>query len=75
MTAGTLYGWGKLKVSGDNHMYPRPFEGLMGWTIHSMACGSGHFAVSAEYQSERSTITWCAPHADITTPVCQENCV
>ncbi len=41
-------------------MYPRPFDGLSGWTIHAMAAGSQHFAVAAEYQDERSTITWCA---------------
>jgi hypothetical protein len=40
--------------------YPRIFEGLMGWTIQSIACGAQHFAVSASYQDEHSTITWCA---------------
>ena len=32
----------------------------MGWTIQSIACGAQHFAVSASYQDEHSTITWCA---------------
>ena len=40
--------------------YPRIFEGLMGWTIQSIACGAQHFAVSASYEKEHSTITWCA---------------
>lgn len=38
--------------------YPRIFEGLMGWDIRSIACGAQHFAVSASYQDEHSTITW-----------------
>ncbi len=31
----------------------------MGWTIKSIACGAQHFAVSASYENEHSTITWC----------------
>lgn len=38
--------------------YPRPFEGLTGWTIKDIACGAQHYAVSAEYMGEHSAITW-----------------
>ncbi|KAK9806651.1 hypothetical protein WJX73_004262 [Symbiochloris irregularis] len=67
MTGGTLVCWGKLKVSGDNTMYPKPiFHDLQGWGIRHMACGNATFAVAAEYQEphrqnaavEHSTITW-----------------
>ena len=69
MMGGALASWGKLKVSGDNTMYPKPFYELQGWTIRHMACGNATFAVAAEYQDphkpggsvDRSTITWCVP--------------
>lgn len=56
--AGALYAWGKLKVSGDNTMYPRPFEGLTGWNIKDIACGAQHYVVSAHYMGEHSAISW-----------------
>ncbi|KAK9864895.1 hypothetical protein WJX84_004668 [Apatococcus fuscideae] len=55
---GALYGWGKLKASGDNTMYPKPAPGIEGWTILSMACGSQTFATASQYQKETSIITW-----------------
>jgi alpha-tubulin suppressor-like RCC1 family protein len=53
-TGPQLYGWGKLKSSGDNTTYPQPLHDLSGWAPHSMACGPATFAVAAE----RSVITW-----------------
>lgn len=55
-TGGQLMGWGKMKTSGDNTMYPQPVMDLQGWNIHSMACGPGTFAVAAD----KSVITWGA---------------
>jgi hypothetical protein len=43
---------------GDNLMYPIPYEGLSGWTIKSLTCGSSTFACAAQYGNEKSTITW-----------------
>lgn len=60
IAGGQLFAWGKLKVSGDNLMYPQPYLELAGWDIRSLACGSSTFAVAASYGSEESTITWCA---------------
>lgn len=55
---GALYGWGKLKASGDNTMYPKPAPGIEGWTILSMACGPQTFACASRYQKDTSVITW-----------------
>ena len=60
MVGPQLCAWGKLKASGDNTMYPKPFQELSGWHIRSMACGNTTFAVAAQYQKEHSTITWCS---------------
>lgn len=32
-TGPQLYGWGKLKVSGDNSTHPMPVEDLSGWNV------------------------------------------
>ncbi|KAI3430646.1 hypothetical protein D9Q98_005239 [Chlorella vulgaris] len=58
ITGGQLFAWGKLKPSGDNLMYPIPYEGLSGWDIRSMTCGSTTFGCAATYAKETSTITW-----------------
>lgn len=58
IVGGQLFAWGKLKVSGDNLMYPTPYLELAGWDIRSLACGSTTFAVAATYGAEKSTITW-----------------
>ena len=50
-----LHSWGKLKVSGDNTMYPKPEGNLSGWNIRSIACGATTFAIAAD----QSVITWC----------------
>ncbi|KAI8472900.1 MAG: regulator of chromosome condensation 1/beta-lactamase-inhibitor protein II [Monoraphidium minutum] len=55
-TGPQLYGWGKLKVSGDNTTHPMPVHDLSGWEPRSMACGPATFAVAAD----RSVITWGA---------------
>lgn len=51
---GQLYAWGKLKVTGDNTMYPQPVLDLQGWTLRHLACGNTTFAAVGE----TSTITW-----------------
>ncbi|KAG1659452.1 hypothetical protein FOA52_007922 [Chlamydomonas sp. UWO 241] len=51
---GQVYSWGKLKVNGDNQMYPQVFMDLAGWNVRSLACGPGHFVVAAD----ESVITW-----------------
>lgn len=53
-----LMAWGKLKVSGDNWMYPTPYMDLAGWNIHSMSCGATTFGVAASSGDEVSVITW-----------------
>ena len=55
---GQAYAWGKWKTSGDNTMYPKPFQDLSGWTVKSFAAGAAHYAVSAHYQNQKSSITW-----------------
>jgi hypothetical protein len=32
-TGNQLYGWGKLKVSGDNTTHPAPMYDLQGWNV------------------------------------------
>ncbi|KAK9816923.1 hypothetical protein WJX72_007117 [[Myrmecia] bisecta] len=65
-TGEQLFAWGKLKTSGDNTMYPKPYMDLAGWQIRHMACGAYTFAVAAHYMSEQSTITWGqAQHAEL----------
>lgn len=39
-------------------MYPIPYEGLSGWNIKSLTCGSSTFGAAATYGAEKSTITW-----------------
>ena len=81
MLGGALACWGKLKVSGDNTMYPKPFFELQGWTIRHMACGNATFAVAAQYQDphkpggsiDRSTITWWVGHT-LSPSVEKEGC-
>ncbi|KAF8054874.1 rcc2 [Scenedesmus sp. PABB004] len=51
-----LYGWGKLKASGDATTHPTPVEDLSGWNLRSLSCGPATFAVAAD----RSVITWGA---------------
>ncbi len=58
ITGGMLYCWGKLKVSGDNQMYPIAYDGLMGWDIKSLSCGATTFGCSASAGGEQSVITW-----------------
>lgn len=54
VTGGQLFGWGKLKTSGDNFMYPYPMYDLQGWNVRSMACGPNTYAIAADY----SVIIW-----------------
>mmetsp|Transcript_4294 Transcript_4294/g.9316 ORF Transcript_4294/g.9316 Transcript_4294/m.9316 type:complete len:473 (+) Transcript_4294:148-1566(+) len=51
---GQLYTWGKLKVSGDNQMYPQAMMDMSGWNVRSVACGPTHYVIAAD----NSTITW-----------------
>lgn len=60
MVGGQLFAWGKLKVSGDNLMYPIPYMDLAGWNIRSFSCGATTFGCSASADGENSTITWGA---------------
>lgn len=60
MVGGQLFAWGKLKVSGDNLMYPTPYMELAGWNIRSFSCGATTFGCSASAGNENSTITWGA---------------
>mmetsp|Transcript_24918 Transcript_24918/g.73686 ORF Transcript_24918/g.73686 Transcript_24918/m.73686 type:complete len:462 (-) Transcript_24918:861-2246(-) len=53
---GQMYSWGKLKVSGDNQMYPQCFMDLAGWNVRSLACGPAHYVVAAD----DAVITWGA---------------
>lgn len=59
--------WGKLKVSGENTMYPKPLMELAGWEVHSIASGGATFAAAATSVSgkgtpnekvERLTVAW-----------------
>lgn len=56
---GQLYAWGKLKVSGDNTMYPKPLMELAGWDVRSLSCGSQTNAAAASADGEEAAITWC----------------
>jgi hypothetical protein len=41
-TGPQLYGWGKLKASGDNTTYPQPMNDLSGWNVRGRrGCGAG----------------------------------
>jgi alpha-tubulin suppressor-like RCC1 family protein len=53
---GQLYAFGKLKVSGDNTMFPMPQMDLQGWVLRDFASGAVTFATC---QNE-STVTWGA---------------
>ncbi|KAG2451142.1 hypothetical protein HYH02_004409 [Chlamydomonas schloesseri] len=54
--ANQVHCWGKLKVNGDNQMYPVPVNDLVGWNVRSFACGPGTFAAAAD----SAVITWGA---------------
>ncbi len=56
--SGQPYAWGKWKASGDNTMYPKPYQDLSGWTLKAMACGANTYAVAAAYGDEQATVTW-----------------
>lgn len=58
MVGGQLFAWGKLKVSGDNLMYPTVYLELAGWNLRSLSCGSTTFGCSATAGGEKSVITW-----------------
>ncbi|PWA37571.1 regulator of chromosome condensation (RCC1) family protein [Artemisia annua] len=51
---GKIYIWGKIKITGDNYMYPQPLMDLSGWKIRCMDSGSLHNFVGAE----SSCISW-----------------
>ena len=51
---GQMYCWGKIKTTGDNHMYPVPLLDLQGWNLRSVACGATTFAVCGETEA----VTW-----------------
>ena len=48
---GQMYCFGKIKTSGDNHMYPVPFLDLQGWNLRSIACGATTFVACGEDQA------------------------
>jgi hypothetical protein len=48
---GQMYCFGKVKTSGDNHMYPVPFLDLQGWNLRSIACGATTFVACGEDQA------------------------
>ncbi|CAI9281604.1 unnamed protein product [Lactuca saligna] len=52
--AGQMYMWGKIKVTGDNWMYPKPLMDLSGWNIRCMDSGNMHYFVGAD----TSCISW-----------------
>ncbi|PNH05291.1 Protein RCC2 [Tetrabaena socialis] len=54
--AGQVHCWGKLKVNGDNQMYPAAVNDLVGWNVRSFACGPATFGVAAD----TAVITWGA---------------
>lgn len=67
MAGGQLMAWGKLKVSGENTMYPKPLMDLAGWNVHSLASGGTTFAAAASStvapgtpseRTERQTVAW-----------------
>eukprot|EP00245_Coleochaete_scutata_P005890 TRINITY_DN1986_c0_g1_i1.p1 TRINITY_DN1986_c0_g1~~TRINITY_DN1986_c0_g1_i1.p1 ORF type:complete len:496 (-),score=119.88 TRINITY_DN1986_c0_g1_i1:650-2137(-) len=51
---GQLYWWGKVKQTGENIMYPKPFADLSGWNIRSLDAGNTSSAAAAD----DSCITW-----------------
>lgn len=51
---GQLYMWGKIKISGDDWMYPKPLLDLSGWNIRCMDSGNTHHFVGAD----SSCISW-----------------
>lgn len=51
---GQLYMWGKLKITGDEWMYPKPVMDLSGWNIRCMASGNMHHVIGAD----DSCISW-----------------
>lgn len=51
---GQLYMWGKLKITGDDWMYPKPLMDLSGWNIRCMNSGNMHHFVGAD----NSCISW-----------------
>ncbi|CAN6463658.1 unnamed protein product [Victoria cruziana] len=51
---GQLYMWGKLKVTGDEWMYPKPLMDLSGWNIRCMDSGNLHHFCGAD----ESCISW-----------------
>ena len=53
---GQLYAFGKLKVSGDNTMYPMPQMDLQGWVLRDFASGAVTFATC----QDEMTVTWGA---------------
>jgi len=53
---GQLYAFGKLKVSGDNTMFPMPQMDLQGWVLRDFASGAVTFATCAN----ESAVTWGA---------------
>jgi hypothetical protein len=58
MVGNQLVAWGKLKVSGDNTMYPKPMMDLAGWNVRSLACGANTYAAAASTGEEHATVTW-----------------
>ncbi|KAL2468272.1 Regulator of chromosome condensation (RCC1) family protein [Forsythia ovata] len=51
---GQLYMWGKMKISGDDWMYPKPLMDLSGWHLRCMDSGNMHHFVGAD----SSCISW-----------------
>jgi len=51
---GQLYMWGRVKMTGDNWMYPKPVIGISGWNIRSL--DSGNLTTLAA--AEESCISW-----------------
>ncbi|CAH9145960.1 unnamed protein product [Cuscuta epithymum] len=51
---GQLYMWGKIKVTGDDWMYPKAQMDLSGWNLRCMDSGYMHHFVGAD----SSCISW-----------------
>ncbi|CBI19816.3 hypothetical protein VitviT2T_027829 [Vitis vinifera] len=51
---GQLYMWGKIKITGDDWMYPKPLMDLSGWHLNCMDSGNMHHFVGAD----SSCISW-----------------
>jgi len=47
---GQLFMWGKIKVTGDNWMYPKPMYDLSGWQLRSAACGGVTTSIASEFK-------------------------